>query len=632
MSYYRPSFSQSLAMTRGRGFSPRGSSYRGSPRGGSSWGGGGRGTYSPRGGRSMSHSYDNRSKFSGDRFSSSRPSQDDYRRSGYRDNSYSGRDRSPDRKRIRTEAPSSRHEGGYGGGGGGYGGSNRYESSYSDRRSYSSNDRHGSLSRRDDFHRPMSRPPPSRGGYRGRLSSSRGGGRSRIMRERPRRRLIDTSYNVHKRIVPRTGDFARRLKISKMRSAIARRVVPKKDKKEAKEGEEDKEEKEDEEKEEGDDSKTEEKSPKKEKDKESESEGESGEEKKTLVRPRIKLMCPHCNLQAYTFRKYDMHLSSRTHLVMMRRIAIKQKSILAQMRQAQRNKQNELEKSSEDLQPRTNFCPLCKLNYKQRKSVHQSSEAHKNMKKFLMPYCKVCNITFKSPMIYESHCCSIEHIKRKQRVENGSDNSAEEDNLENFTTIDSVGDNDEVEEKIDEEKDEKEAIDVGIEQVHKVEAHYCDLCKMYLPRADETDMPKIISRHCKQRVHMQRYVRFKDLEKRAERLQRKETAEKEAKKKEGHKEGEEKKDAENGKIDKEEEEVDDKIWEDVEKDIGDIIAEAESGNKSSDEDEDDTHLNGERYDRFKLSEKNGDEAPKKEGEKPAEAVAEKVKVEAEEVK
>lgn len=95
----------------------------------------------------------------------------------------------------------------------------------------------------------------------------------------------------------------------------------------------------------------------------------------------------------------------------MRKIALKQKSILAQMRQAQRNTQNELEKNSDDLTSKTNFCPLCKLNYKQKKAVHQLSEAHKNMKKFLMPYCKVCNITFKSPMIYENHCCSIEHIK-----------------------------------------------------------------------------------------------------------------------------------------------------------------------------------------------------------------------------
>lgn len=41
---------------------------------------------------------------------------------------------------------------------------------------------------------------------------------------------------------------------------------------------------------------------------------------------------------------------------------------------------------------------------------------------------------------------------------------------------------------------------------------------------------------------------------------------------------------------------DDKMWADVDKDLGDILAEAESGNKSSDEDED-SRADGERYDR-----------------------------------
>lgn len=46
-----------------------------------------------------------------------------------------------------------------------------------------------------------------------------------------------------------------------------------------------------------------------------------------------------------------------------------------------------------------------------------------------------------------------------------------------------------------------------------------------------------------------------------------------------------------------EETADDKLWaDDVNKDIGDLLAEADAGNKSSDEDED-SHADGERYDR-----------------------------------
>ncbi|XP_063909984.1 zinc finger protein on ecdysone puffs-like isoform X2 [Zophobas morio] len=353
----------------------------------------------------------------------------------------------------------------------------------------------------------------------------------------------------------------------------------------------------------------------------------------------IKLNCPHCGIKAVTFRKYDLHLQGRTHMMAMRKVSIKQKSILAQMRLAQRNAQNELEKTSDDLAPRTNFCPLCKLNYKQRKAVHQNSEAHKNMKKFLMPYCKLCSITFKSPMMYESHCCSIEHLKRKQRVENGenSDEFDDETNLENFTTIDSVGIDGDASEEDDKKDINKEPVSVGIEQIRKVEAYYCDLCKMYVGRGNDEMIPSILARHCKQRTHMQRYIRYKedkDLEKRAEKLQRKETAEKEDKERQNRENNVEdsetnQKQTETSKEEKDEESAnktlddeearDDKLWADVDKDLDDILA--KEGTKSSDEDED---VNGERYDRFKYSEKNGDEKTvKKEGEDAEVGSAEK---------
>lgn len=104
-------------------------------------------------------------------------------------------------------------------------------------------------------------------------------------------------------------------------------------------------------------------------------------------------------------------------------------------------------------------------------------------------------------------------------------------------TIDSVGDmeDDEAtgEKKEGEKKETKEPINVGVESIRKVEVHYCDLCHMYLPRAEEEEMPRILAKHCKQRTHLTRYIRCKEdkeLTKRAERLQRKETAEKEKEK------------------------------------------------------------------------------------------------------
>lgn len=162
------------------------------------------------------------------------------------------------------------------------------------------------------------------------------------------------------------------------------------------------------------------KSPKKEKekdesDKEEEKKSESGDEdrprSKYTGRPFIRLTCIHCNMKCVTFREYSVHLYSGRHIAAMRKIALKQKAVLARMRAQQRQAQRELEKNDDSLGSRTIFCPLCKLNYRQQKSVHQMSDAHRNMKKFLMPYCRTCYITFKSPMLYENHMCSLDHIR-----------------------------------------------------------------------------------------------------------------------------------------------------------------------------------------------------------------------------
>lgn len=131
---------------------------------------------------------------------------------------------------------------------------------------------------------------------------------------------------------------------------------------------------------------------------------------------------------------------------------------------------------------------------------------------------------------------------------------------------------------------------MGIEQIRKIEAHYCDLCKMYLLRGDESEMPEILSRHCSQKVHRKRYLRLKESENEKEKEKDVET-----KKEPEEKAGESDSKADDN-LDK-----DDKLWADVDKDLGDILAEAQSGNKSSDEDEEDSHVNGERYDRYVFS-------------------------------
>lgn len=106
------------------------------------------------------------------------------------------------------QAPSSRHD--YYGG---YGSSRHEPPSYSERRGYSG-ERHTStpFSRREEYRR--SSGPPSRGPYRGRISSR--GSRGLKGRERAgRRRLIDSSYSIHRRTIPRSSAW--KAKVSRMR-------------------------------------------------------------------------------------------------------------------------------------------------------------------------------------------------------------------------------------------------------------------------------------------------------------------------------------------------------------------------------------------------------------------------------
>lgn len=106
------------------------------------------------------------------------------------------------------QAPSSRHD--YYSS---YGSSRHEPPSYSERRGYSG-ERHTStpFPRREEYRR--SSGPPSRGSYRGRISSR--GSRGLRLRDRAgRRRLIESSYTIRRRIIPRTSAW--KVKVSRMR-------------------------------------------------------------------------------------------------------------------------------------------------------------------------------------------------------------------------------------------------------------------------------------------------------------------------------------------------------------------------------------------------------------------------------
>ncbi|XP_015126691.1 golgin subfamily A member 6-like protein 22 isoform X2 [Diachasma alloeum] len=382
-----------------------------------------------------------------------------------------------------------------------------------------------------------------------------------------------------------------------------------------------------------------------------------------------KLQCPHCSNRSATFKEYSLHLYSGRHNIAMRRIAARHKANIARMRVVQRQEQRRVEEKDEErgtLPSRTMFCQICKLNYRSLKAVHHLSESHRQMKKFLTPFCRICRIQFRSPMLYETHVASLDHIKamlrknsddKKENGEAEGDSSAPEEddkevNLDNFMTLDSVGDvdaedgeesgekkkKDKADETTSQENEPKKAktkqmIKVGAEYIKRVEVQFCELCKVYLPRNENSE--RAVALHCSTRSHLKRYVRDNDdkaLRRQAERihLQTSSTANtktpeapappvpsKEAptpqqapakdtttpapaessnetpqapEQNQSTTEPESTQETQPNE-DEEDDGDGDKLWDDVDKDLGDILREAEPGKSSDDEDS--------RYDRFR---------------------------------
>ncbi|TGZ55962.1 Uncharacterized protein DBV15_08031 [Temnothorax longispinosus] len=729
MSYGYNKYSSTMS-SRGRGFGSRGGgSYRGrGGGGGNEWNGGSAGGNISRGGYSSSRggrfkysttSYDSRSKYNlGSERYSSRGGRGEHSNSYKRPrDSYSARDdhrssSESNRKRIRSDS--------YQGGGSG---SQRY-SSYGSSASAPYDDNKGSSStvyedkrpseRASSYHRSEDRhsasrsyvppppprisemaPPPtqrytsSRGrishqssNYRGRISTRGTGGRGGAF------------HRVSSRSDPHERDEEEDLEEEEEKKKKEDKRKKEKQDRE-RQHTEDEEEKDDDIKEEDDDQKREE-------DEDDDGDDEEHDENEKAERDRtadseelpsrrdgrkfIKLKCPHCAHHSVTFREYSLHLFSGRHSAAMKRIAARHKVTLTRMRVVQRQEQRRIEARDATrgtLPSRTMFCAICKLNYRSLKAAHQLSESHRQMKRFLTPFCRVCRIQFRSPMFFETHMCSLEHIKRKSILRermnaNGSgeaeaDSSAPEEddkevNLDNFMTLDSVGDVDEDEESNDKKKEKaegesssetekkskgKQMIKVGAEYIKRVEVQYCELCKVYLPRSENIE--RAVALHCSTRSHLKRYVRDNDdkaLRRQAERIHLQSSSatnvnstnstvtnstsdtaktspvtsdpqvsatpvstaadnngvsgpeyitieEEKSSNLDSEKNA---KDSKNNQGDEDDDDYrahgsDKIIWDDVDKDLGDILRESEAGASKSSDDEDS------RYDRFRNSDK-----------------------------
>ncbi|XP_030373343.1 titin homolog [Scaptodrosophila lebanonensis] len=345
----------------------------------------------------------------------------------------------------------------------------------------------------------------------------------------------------------------------------------------------------------------------------------------------IKLTCVHCHIKCVTFKEYTYHLNSRTHKNSMRQVALRQRSDLQRMRARQRTAQREIEDNSKE-EYESRYCRLCRLAYRQPKNLHQASDHHKSIKKFLMPYCGSCHLAFKNAMLYENHRCSLEHIRNKARNdESGSEGSADEReiDLNKFLTVDSVGEIDddvmdadvdallieaETAQKSSDEETRRRGL-IGIDFVKSVDTFHCALCNLYSPKEGEETLDEFSKKHCLLHAHVKAYLRHKeDTEKKL-----KSEAEHDDEGNEADEDGnldgtgatdpdadediemdekmpvddDEDEEEEYGEGEEADKTHDSKLWEEVDKDLGDLLAEVEpmGRNEEEEEEEDESVLN-----------------------------------------
>ncbi|XP_046652369.1 uncharacterized protein LOC124343190 isoform X2 [Daphnia pulicaria] len=250
------------------------------------------------------------------------------------------------------------------------------------------------------------------------------------------------------------------------------------------------------------------------------SENERSPKRKTTLKefPEhfIRLQCPHCNQRSITFREYIVHLSSPRHAKSLEKISLQHRMSLAKLRTRQRKEQSQIEAQTSRSSHRAqmNFCAICKLCHSESRPNHETTELHKIIKNFLMPYCPICRVNFKSRMLYEKHVATLTHIKNKVNMEKSYERRREEErkhdrngfekdelvlDLENFMTLDAVG-------SVDGDAENGVSLEetaVGQECVKKVEAFFCDVCQRYLSRVEPLE--KGLEFHCRTRSHHRAY-------------------------------------------------------------------------------------------------------------------------------
>ncbi|XP_043231724.1 glutamic acid-rich protein-like [Amphibalanus amphitrite] len=241
--------------------------------------------------------------------------------------------------------------------------------------------------------------------------------------------------------------------------------------------------------------------------------------------------CPHCHARCATFADFRKHQLGREHMAAMRRLLMKVRAELGKMRLAQREEQKKLEAAEIEKDPefenqQTQFCTLCRLQYREIEGViHSETEWHRKQHTYSNPSCKTCNMNFPARIAYEKHLGTFTHIQKTNQSERRAERrDAAEFQKGGFMTLDSVGDVDEEEnargrnasaqddsgepktsatELLAElgEYDGKHA--VGSNHMRKTEVYHCGLCDIYIKITSKVNA--VLIKHCMGKKHFENY-------------------------------------------------------------------------------------------------------------------------------
>ena len=207
-----------------------------------------------------------------------------------------------------------------------------------------------------------------------------------------------------------------------------------------------------------------------------------------------------------------MHLSTPAHKRALNIFIAKWSKNMSLLRKSQRKEQKQIELSlmnenglildAEGRPRKSNFCNICKLKFHQDVSLHEESLSHHKMCSMSKTRCDLCKASFKNTPSYFTHTADLSHVCKVAELKLKSESSQPHDedasanettvrveeviqpdvvqiesdhegsvmDIDNFVTLDEVGDDDDEAENEDDKVESEEVEEEATETAEAKEA------------------------------------------------------------------------------------------------------------------------------------------------------------------